>query len=245
LLTAALSTELEAQLNPPRIREVRSGKELVFLRKELFKIRMGSAAASCGNQRLCGDYFECFQTESKAYIILSDGMGTGGRAAIDSTMTVELFSRLIRAGVSLDSALSITNSALSVKSDDESLSTLDVAEIDLFDGSTVILKAGAAPSFYTVSGKVKTVEIPSTPLGILSNVKFNRYNLKLRGGDTLVMVSDGILGCGNNWLKDEIRSFAGGADACGFSEEILGSARCRCGEKFDDMTVITAVAEEI
>jgi len=160
-------------------------------------------------------------------------------------MTVELFSRLIRAGVSLDSALSITNSALSVKSDDESLSTLDVAEIDLFDGSTVILKAGAAPSFYTVSGKVKTVEIPSTPLGILSNVKFNRYNLKLRGGDTLVMVSDGILGCGNNWLKDEIRSFAGGADACGFSEEILGSARCRCGEKFDDMTVITAVAEEI
>lgn len=245
LLTAALSTELEAQLNPPRIREVRGGKELVFLRKELFKIRMGSAAASCGNQRLCGDYFECFQTESKAYIILSDGMGTGGRAAIDSTMTVELFSRLIRAGVSLDSALSITNSALSVKSDDESLSTLDVAEIDLFDGSTVILKAGAAPSFYTVSGKVKTVEIPSTPLGILSNVKFNRYNLKLRGGDTLVMVSDGILGCGNNWLKDEIRSFAGGSDACGFSEEILGSARCRCGEKFDDMTVITAVAEEI
>lgn len=244
-LTAALSAELEVQLNPPQIRELQNGRELVFLRRELFKIRMGSAAASCGNQRLCGDYFECFQTDSKAYIILSDGMGTGGRAAIDSTMTVELFSRLIRAGLSLDSALSITNSALSVKSEDESLSTLDVAEIDLFDGSTVILKAGAAPSFYTFSGKVRAVEIPSTPLGILSRVKFSRYSLKMRGGDTLVMVSDGILGCGSNWIKDEIKSFSGGADASGFSETILDSARRRCGEKFDDMTVITAVAEEI
>lgn len=244
-LTAALSTELEAQLNPPKIRETENGKELVFLRKELFKIRLGSAAASCGNKKLCGDYFECFQTESKAYIILSDGMGTGGRAAIDSTMTVELFSRLIRAGISLDSALSITNSALSVKSDDESLSTLDIAEIDLFDGSTVILKAGAAPSFYTFSGRVREVEIPSTPLGILSKVKFNRYSLKLRGGDTLVMVSDGILGCGSIWLKEEIKAFSGGTDASGFSEMVLDSARRRCGKKFDDMTVITAVAEEI
>lgn len=244
-LTAALSEELEAQLLPPKIREKKDGKELLFLRKELFKIRLGAACASCGNQKLCGDYFECFRTESKAYIILSDGMGTGGRAAIDSAMTVELFSRLIRAGLSLDTALSITNSALSVKAEDESLSTLDVAEIDLFDGSAAIYKAGAAPSFYTGSGKVRAAELPSTPLGILSNVKFSRYSLKLRGGDTLVMVSDGILGSGSGWLRDEIKAFSGGNDANEFSEMILGSARRRCGEKFDDMTVITAVAEEI
>ncbi|MEE1138896.1 MAG: PP2C family protein-serine/threonine phosphatase [Acutalibacteraceae bacterium] len=243
-LTAALSKELEVMLNPPKIKILSEGKELVFLRKELYKIRIGSAAASCGNQKLCGDYFECFQTDSKAYIILSDGMGTGGRAAIDSTMTVELFSRLTRAGVSLDSALSITNSALSVKSDDESLSTLDVAEIDLFDGNTVIYKAGAAPSFYTNQGRIRTVEISSTPLGILSKVKFNKYSLKLHGGDALVMVSDGILGCGNSWLKDEIKAF-GKKDASGFSQDIVDSARRRCGERFDDMTVITAVAEEI
>ena len=243
-LTAALSKELEVMLNPPKIRILSEGKELVFLRKELYKIRIGSAAASCGNQKLCGDYFECFQTDSKAYIILSDGMGTGGRAAIDSTMTVELFSRLVRAGVSLDSALSITNSALSVKSDDESLSTLDVAEIDLFDGSTVLYKAGAAPSFYTNQGRIRTVEISSTPLGILSKVRFSKYTLKLHGGDALVMVSDGILGCGNGWLKDEIKAF-GKKDASGFSQNVVDSARQRCGERFDDMTVITAVAEEI
>ncbi len=244
-LTKELSSELEAELSPPKIREHKDGKELVFSRKELFNIRFGSAAASCGKQKLCGDYFECFRTESKAYIILSDGMGTGGRAAIDSAMTVELFSRLIHAGIGTDIALSITNSALSVKSDDESISTLDVAEIDLFTGNTILLKAGAAPSFYTSSGRVKTVEIPSAPLGILTKVKFSKYELKLHGGDTLVMVSDGILGCGTSWVKDEIRAFSGGPDVGGFCDNVLDSARIRLGEKFDDMTVITVVAEEI
>ena len=60
-----------------------------------------------------------------------------------------------------------------------------------------------------------------------------------------MMVSDGILGSGSGWLRDEIKAFSGGNDANEFSEMILGSARRRCGEKFDDMTVITAVAEEI
>ena len=244
-LTAELSRELEAELLPPEIRELKNGKELVFYRKELYKIRLGSAVASCGGKKLCGDYFECFRTDSKAYIILSDGMGTGGRASIDSAMTVELFSRLVKAGISLDIALSITNSALSVKSDDESLSTLDVAEIDLFTGNATILKAGGAPSFYTVSGRVKSVEIPSTPLGILSKVKFSKYALKLHAGDTVVMVSDGILGCGNTWLKDEIKAFSGGPDASAFSENLLDTAKLKCGENYDDMTVITVVAEEI
>ena len=75
-------------------------------------------------------------------------------------------------------------------------------------------------------------------------MKFNKYSLKLHGGDALVMVSDGILGCGNSWLKDEIKAF-GKKDASGFSQDIVDSARRRCGERFDDMTVITAVAEEI
>lgn len=244
-LTAEISRELEAEFMPPKLRETPAGTELLFLRKEIFKIRLGSARASCGNQKLCGDYFEFFRTETKAYILLSDGMGTGGRAAIDSAMTVELFSRLIRAGISLNTALGITNSALSVKSEDESLSTLDAAEIDLFDGSVRVLKAGAAPSFYTSHGRVRSIETPSTPLGILSKAEFSRYELKLRGGDTLVMVSDGILGGGSDWIEDEVRAFGGNGSANDLAELILNSARRRCGEKYDDMTVIVAVAQEL
>lgn len=242
-LTAALSAELEVQLNPPKIKEIPQGKEMIFVRKEILDFRFGCASASCGNRKLCGDYFECFRTDSKAYIIMSDGMGTGGRAAIDSAMTVEVFSRLIKAGIGLDTALGFTNIALAVKSEDESLSTLDVAEIDLFSGETQILKAGAAPSFYTCSGRVRTVEPPSTPLGILNNVGFSKYTLKLRGGDMLIMASDGMLGSGSNWLRDEIKA-ARNPDAREFSELLLETARRKCGKNYDDMTVVTLIMEE-
>lgn len=242
-LTASLSSEIGAEMCPPEIRETPDGKELIFVRKEIFDFRFGAASASCGNKKLCGDYFECFRTESKAFIIMSDGMGTGGRAALDSAMTVELFSKLIRTGISAETSLGITNAALTVKSDDESLSTLDVAEIDLFSGEAVLFKAGAAPSFYTRSGKVHTAEPPSTPLGILNSVSFSRYNLKLKGGDMLVMVSDGILGKGNMWLRDEIKA-ARNPDAREFSKLLLERARRKCGENFDDMTVITVIMEE-
>lgn len=242
-LTSALSAELEVQLNPPGIREIPQGKELTFMRKEILDFRFGCASASCGNRKLCGDYFECFRTDSKAYVIMSDGMGTGGRAAIDSAMTVEIFSRLIKAGIGLDTALGFTNIALAVKSEDESLSTLDVAEIDLFSGETQILKAGAAPSFYTCSGRVRTVEPPSIPLGILNNVGFSKYTLKLRGGDMLVMASDGMLGSGSNWLRDEIKA-ARNPDAREFSELLLETARRKCGKNYDDMTVVTLIMEE-
>lgn len=242
-LTSALSSELEAELLPPKIKEVKNGKELTFTRKEIFKIKSGTASSSCGNKKLCGDYSECFRTESKVYVILSDGMGTGGRAAIDSAMTVELFSRLIRAGISFDTALNITNSALAVKSDDESLSTLDVAEIDVFSGKATVYKAGAAPSFYTCSGKVKFIETPSTPLGILNKASFSKYEINFKGGDMLVMMSDGLFGCGSLWIQNEIAACRGTA-ATDFSELILNTAKRKCGEKYDDMTVVTVTIEE-
>ncbi len=243
-LTKALGGELGVELSLPKIREIKEGAELKFVQKERFAVKTASCSECYANRKLCGDYCEHFRTESKEYIILSDGMGTGGRAAIDSAMTVEIFSRLLKAGLSLDTALSITNSALSVKSDDESISTLDVAEIDLYSGEATILKAGAAQSFYTCSGKVKTIETPSTPLGILSNVSFSRYTLKLRGGDKIIMVSDGILGSGINWIKDEIYSSCSASES-EISEQILQQALIKCGAKYDDMTVITALIEEI
>ena len=46
-------------------------------------------------------------------------------------MTAELLRRLIEAGVSLDAALKLVNSALLVKSGDESLSTIDIVGVDL------------------------------------------------------------------------------------------------------------------
>lgn len=243
-LTKRLGRELGVTLNPPEVSPCESGAKLVFDGVERYAVRFGSAVSACGGEKLCGDYFECFRDEAKAYIMLSDGMGTGGRAAVDSAMTVELFSRLVRAGVTMKTALAITGSALNVKSCDESLSTLDVARIDLFTGETLLCKAGAAASFVRCAGKVKTFMPASSPLGILEHTQFAQSHLVLHGGDTLLMVSDGILGCGHEWLVRETELFDG-SDASGFAQYILECAKRKCGSRYDDMTVLAAVIENI
>ena len=54
--------------------------------------------------------------------ILSDGMGTGGRAAVEGALACKIMESLIKSGMSFFTAAKITNSALRVKSEDEVLS---------------------------------------------------------------------------------------------------------------------------
>lgn len=114
-----------------------------------------------------------FRTGSGRMVtVLSDGMGSGGRAAVDGAMAVGLTSRLIKAGFGADSVLRLVNSALMVKSGDESLATLDVASVDLFTGRLESLKAGAAVSLLRSMGRVSRIEKASLPVGILAGRRF-------------------------------------------------------------------------
>lgn len=65
-----------------------------------------------------------------------------------------LLKKLVTAGFSFDSSLELVNAALLAKSEEESLSTIDVATIDLYSGETQFLKAGAAPTFVYRDGSV-------------------------------------------------------------------------------------------
>ena len=92
-----------------------------------------------------------------------------------------------------------------VKSEEESLSTIDVATVDLYTGQTQFLKAGAAPSFVYRDGSVVKVESASMPAGILKGVDFAKSRLKLHQGDWIIMVSDGMLLNGSEWIFDQIK----------------------------------------
>ncbi len=238
---AELERALGVELTAPEV--TREDKTvLVFERKAVYGVRLGSASRAAGGARLSGDYFECFSIGAEVYLLLSDGMGTGGRAAIDSAMTVELFSKLIRAGVSPQTALEITNTALIVKSDDESLSTLDAARINLFTGDTQIYKAGGAPSFYRCSGGVKSAALRSMPLGILISAQFSTHTLHMNEGDVLLIMSDGVCQQGKEqWIGEELLLGGRIENAGDFAQRILERATEENADSRDDMTVIAAV----
>lgn len=220
---------------------------LSFWEKAVYVVKWG--ATQLGNtdsaSKLCGDSYSYVDGRGgRVNLILSDGMGSGGAAAVDSTMTAELFRRLLEAGVSMEAGLKLVNSALLVKSGDESLATIDLIGIDLYTGRVDFYKAGAAPTFIRKSGKGGYVQSRSLPVGILNGVSFEKNSLTLREGDWIVMVTDGAVAAGYEWILSDLEHY-GGSDPKALSRKLATEAQRRRSDNHqDDITVIAVLLEK-
>lgn len=243
--THNLSTVTGTKFNLPEIEENAETHTLYFRQKIDFNIAIGAVSRTADDENVCGDYYRAFRDHDDRYIIiLSDGMGTGSRAAIDSAMASELFSMLVKSGIGFDSALSISNSALLVKSCDESLATLDVVSIDLYTGKTDFMKAGAATTFIKHKDTVAQLEQASMPIGILRETVFAKATAQLVRGDIILVISDGIQGECNNWIQHELRAWDTSRSPDELARFILNSAcERKIGKHLDDMTVIAVYIE--
>ena len=175
---------------------------ILLCERPVFDVEIAASQHICGSGLLSGDHFRYFYDGAgRMTAVLSDGMGTGGRAAVDGGMAVSIFSKLIKAGLGFDCALKVVNSALLIKSEDESLATLDVISVDLYNGEVTFRKAGAALSFIRKNGDMYRVETPSLPIGILTDVEFTCTEDTLAPEDIIVIVSDGAVVCGEEWIE--------------------------------------------
>lgn len=214
---------------------------IAFTERSAYRVAVGVAQLRSDGETLCGDAFECFRDgNGRQLAVLSDGMGSGGRAAVDGAMAAGLASRLLKAGFGFESLLRLVNTALMAKSEDESLATLDIASVDLFTGELELLKAGAGMSLLYSRGRISRLDESSLPLGILRELTFARTALRLVDGDVLLLMSDGVSDGGVDWVEDILRDYdcdAGGMQ--GLAGLIADTAHDRVGdEKSDDVTVI-------
>ena len=205
----------------------------------LFDVEIGSDQHIADGGRLCGDCIDYFSDGmGKTYALVCDGMGTGGRAAVDGNMAVSVMGRLLRSGLSPDSSLQIVNSALMIKSGDESLSTVDLAGVDLYTGGVTLKKAGAPLTYVKKGGRLTTREMPSLPAGILNNIQFSTETVELKAGDMVVMISDGVLTGDERWLERLIRTWNEGS-AQDLAQAVVQEAiRRRAATKDDDITAL-------
>ena len=240
-----LSLSCERDFAPPVIKKTSGETFISVTERTVFKVDVGVWQKSADAGDMCGDaYSYFFDGQGHFIMILSDGMGTGGRAAVDSAMASGLIGRLIKSGFGFDCALKILNSSMLFKSADESLATVDIASIDLYNGNTELYKAGAAPTVVRRGGRSGRAVSTSMPVGILSDVSFDRAGIKLSAGDILIMVSDGASCCGTDWIRDEVERFSSG------SAQDLAERLCECAARrrndghADDITVMTAVIDK-
>lgn len=144
-----------------------------------------------------GDSHGCFEDgRGNYYIILADGMGKGARAAAESSMAVNMLRRLILSGAGLESAIRTLNVLMTAASPDETFTTADIMEINLYSGAARLIKMGAAPTVVMLrDGETAYTEVYSdcsAPLGIIASAKITEEHFTLDSRSRLVMTTDGI-----------------------------------------------------
>ena len=218
---------------------VRSGNELRIriYEKPAYSIEVAAAASSADGSKENGDTHAVFcDGEGKAYVVLSDGMGTGREAAAESRLVVGLFRRLVASGVDFGSAIRLINSVMVTKSGEESFATLDSVRIDLDECGMTVIKSGAAATLIRHRGSVLKITSPTFPIGIYESSEVFIRQCEFEEGDIVIMFSDGIAESSFRFIKELL---LGGDDLRHIVDEI-----CSKSEVFnpnihaDDVTVI-------
>ena len=174
------------------------------------------------------------------YALISDGMGSGKEAALTSGLCSVFLERMLRAGNRAATSLRMLNNMISSRAQDstkECSSTIDLLELDLMTGEGAFLKSGAAPSFVVRGKVVRRLQAGTVPIGILNTLDVQKTEFPLRAGDTVVMVSDGVLQGDDEgeWLTSYLTGVATATP-----EEIVYQICRRCAEHEtrDDCSVV-------
>lgn len=210
----------------------------------LLPIAVGQASYAFG--QMSGDSMDAFPFKTQEVaLMISDGMGKGEEAAAESRLVVSTLAKLLQAGFDIDLAMKTINGILMTGNEDERFATVDLTIIDRLKGRAKIFKMGAATTFIKHGDRVSMLKRQALPAGITQGVKLEYIDIKLKKGDILVMVSDGVTDCDRKdpnceWLRErllEIRS----KDPETIAELIVNKAAEKYGiRERDDLSVMVA-----
>ncbi|WP_052292892.1 stage II sporulation protein E [Desulfofarcimen acetoxidans] len=159
----------------------------------LYRLEVGMARSGKGGSDICGDsYSVVYLNQGKVALILSDGMGSGVSAELESSMTIRLLERLLKSGLEREPAIRMVNSVMLMRSAEDSFATIDLVIIDLCNGSSEFVKIGAPPGYLVRGKRVAPITSSALPIGIIDDIEITTVAKTLVDGDMLVMVTDGV-----------------------------------------------------
>lgn len=218
-----------------------------FRSAKRYVVDTGVAFAAKNGGFVSGDNYTMLEIGAGKYALaISDGMGNGERAYLESKETLELLKQILQSGIDEEVAIKSINSILSLRTTDEVYATLDLAIVDLQDASSKFIKVGSTPSFIKRGNRVIKVQASNLPIGIIQDFEVDVVSEQLKAGDLLIMMSDGIFDGPRHienmdlWLKRkilELQTDDPQAVADIILEEVIRSSD---GYIDDDMMVLVA-----
>ena len=178
-------------------------------------------------EQLCGDHVDIVeQGENSTVIVLADGLGSGVKASILSTLTSKIISTMMAQGLSLEECVSTIAATLPICSvRGVAYSTFTI--IHIIDNSTVELIQYDNPQIIML----RDCEIYDYPVSevIIGGKKILKSNIKLRENDIFIAMSDGCphagIGTAFNfgWKRDDIAEFIRSVAHVGFTAKTLST----------------------
>lgn len=140
-----------------------------------------------------GDRWAAFPGDpGRFYILLCDGMGVGPGAREDSRRAIRLLRQLLLAGYPPRYAMRGINALLALENRAGAV-TVDLAELRLDTGFAMVYKWGGAPGYLVRGGRTEKIGTAMPPPGLsVTEGREWTARLSLRGGETLILVSDGV-----------------------------------------------------
>ncbi|MBB3114126.1 stage II sporulation protein E [Paenibacillus phyllosphaerae] len=220
---------------------------VIFGSAKAFEVETGIAGVAKGGDLLSGDSFSTVELgNGKFAVAISDGMGNGERAKLESSTALTILQQLLQSGMDEKLAIKSVNSVLLLRSQDEMFATVDVALIDMYSAKTTFLKIGSTPSFIKRGNEVIPITASNLPVGILKDIDVDLIRVQLQPGDTLIMMTDGIYDAPGHavnkelWMKRVIQDIRY-EEPQQIADALLDTVvRHHKGEIVDDMTVVVA-----
>lgn len=213
---------------------------------------IGYASLTKDGQMICGDHVEMVQcADGSTVVVLADGLGSGVKACILSTLTATIISRMIAENLPIGNCVKAIAEALPVCSVRKlayctftvmHISPEGVLNIFQFDNpSAILLRDG------------QEIEIPFITT-IIDEKEIESARIQLLKGDVIIAISDGVENAGvawggasyeDKWGRADIADYMGPMSVVGFSAKTMNTILLdECFKRYvaqpgDDSTALT------
>ena len=188
-------------------------------------------------EELCGDHVEIIRSSDSLILVLSDGLGSGVKANILSTITGKIISTMMIGGATLeDTVETVVNTLPVCQVRKVAYSTFSILKISN-DGRVCLTEFDSPACIFVRNNSLMNIEYENRSI---CGHKIKQSHFTVKSGDLLMLISDGVIysGLGSKyplgWGLENVSKYIA-AHSDDINAKAVTELLCRkCGSLYDN-----------